>query len=241
MYYFLEHCTNLINQQGSIFFSLFLGGLLGSLNHCVGMCSPFVLAQISCNEQPKFLLQKIYGASLIPYHTGRITTYILLAVITSAFSLHIIASPVGQFIIALLLGTAGLLFIINAIPTFFTKLQSFSVFNITSVISVLMRPLSHNNDFLSRYFFGIILGFLPCGLVFAALMLTSTMHNLGLAALGMLLFGLGTVPALFCVALFGQTMFKKWQNALRRISQVIMVLNGIMLIVMAIDKMMILM
>jgi uncharacterized protein len=225
-------------MQGSIFVSLFLGGLLGSLNHCVGMCSPFVLAQISShkNDAPILSLQKISNASLIPYHLGRITTYVFLSVLVSLFSFQIIGSSFGQFMIALLLAGAGTIYIMNAFPQISLKFKNIMVFDVASVMSVLINPLSQNTGYLARYFLGIILGFLPCGLVFAALMLTITIGNITLSALGMMLFGLGTVPALFIVALLGNVIFKKWQKNFIKISQIIMAFNGVTLLFMAIQK-----
>ena len=43
---------------------------------------------------------------------------------------------------------------------------------------------------------GMLLGFLPCGLLYAALLIAGSAEPLT-AGTGMLLFGLGTVPALF--------------------------------------------
>lgn len=236
--YLLEHCGSIINTQGSIFLSLFLGGLLGSLNHCVGMCSPFVLAQISSHktDTPILLLQKISNASLIPYHLGRITTYVFLSVLVSLFSFQIIGSPFGQFIIALLLAGAGIIFIINAFSKINLTFKNMKLFDVASVMSVLINPLSQNKGYLARYFLGIILGFLPCGLVFAALMITITIGNITLSALGMILFGLGTVPALFIVALLGNVIFKKWQKNFIKISRIIMVFNGLSLLFIALQK-----
>ena len=236
--YLLEHCGSIINMQGSIFLSLFLGGLLGSLNHCVGMCSPFVLAQISThkNDAPILLLQKISNASLVPYHFGRITTYVFFSVLVSLFSFQIIGSYFGQFMIALLLAGAGIIFIMNAFPQISLKFKNVKVFDVASAMSVIINPLSKNKGYLARYFLGIVLGFLPCGLVFAALMLTVTIGNITLSALGMMLFGLGTVPALFAVAFLGQTFFKKCQKNFIKISQIIMTFNGLTLLFMAIQK-----
>jgi hypothetical protein len=241
MDYFLQHCSGIIEQQGNIFLSLFLGGLLGSLNHCVGMCSPFVLMQIaSCNEQPTSFLQKIYGAALVAYHTGRITTYVMLAFVTSLFSLQIVGGVLGQFFIAVLLALAGILFIMNAIPSLSFFGHGVSLFDISGVFARLINPLLRSRHFISRYLLGIVLGFLPCGLVFAALMVTTSMNHAGTAALAMACFGLGTVPALVCVALFGQVIIKKWQNNFKKLSQIMLVLNGLFLLFMAFKKIMIL-
>ena len=52
----------------------------------------------------------------------------------------------------------------------------------------------------SRYLFGMANGLLPCGLVYAALALPVALGSAPLGALAMVLFGLGTVPALATLA-----------------------------------------
>jgi hypothetical protein len=52
----------------------------------------------------------------------------------------------------------------------------------------------------SRYLFGMANGLLPCGLVYAALALPVALRSVPLGALAMVLFGLGTVPALATLA-----------------------------------------
>jgi len=53
---------------------------------------------------------------------------------------------------------------------------------------------------------GVFVGILPCGLTYNALIATFTLRPLS-GALLMLSFGLGTVPGLLALALFGQTLF----------------------------------
>ena len=52
----------------------------------------------------------------------------------------------------------------------------------------------------SRFLFGMANGLLPCGLVYAALALPVALGSAPLGALAMVLFGLGTIPALATLA-----------------------------------------
>src|SRR3990167_133338 len=69
--------------------SLFLAGLAGSLVHCVGMCGPFVLGQVMADATAGTAgnygeWRRLAGASLIPYHLGRLTTYTMLGAAAGA-------------------------------------------------------------------------------------------------------------------------------------------------------------
>jgi sulfite exporter TauE/SafE len=52
-----------------------------------------------------------------------------------------------------------------------------------------------------RYAFGIVNGFLPCGLVYATLSIPVATGNPGEGALAMIAFGIGTTPVLSAIAL----------------------------------------
>ena len=61
--------------------------------------------------------------------------------------------------------------------------------------------MAGNRGLLTRYGFGVAVGLLPCGLVYAALAVPVAIANPAWGALAMLAFGIGTVPALSVVAL----------------------------------------
>ena len=74
-----------------------------------------------------------------------------------------------------------------------------------------------------------ILGFMPCGLVIAALMAASTASGPLPAAMAMLSFGLGTVPVLVAVAWGGGWIKRRWSGQVRVLSGVLMAVNGLAL------------
>jgi hypothetical protein len=51
------------------------------------------------------------------------------------------------------------------------------------------------------YLFGMVWGWLPCGLVYSALALAATAGDISQSALTMLFFGLGTLPAVMGVGI----------------------------------------
>ena len=79
---------------------------------------------------------------------------------------------------------------------------------------------------------GLALGLLPCGLVYAALAAASASGAL-LGGLGMLAFGLGTVPALVVVGLLGHAAARHWQTAANRAAPWVLAGNGLLLLALA--------
>ncbi len=70
----------------------------------------------------------------------------------------------------------------------------------------IIKKLSKNDSWINGYFLGIILGFIPCGMLYGAFLLACSASNAFFAISGMVLFGLATFPALFCVSLFGRSL-----------------------------------
>jgi len=219
---FLGSCLENVNLAYGLPFGLFLMGLVSGFTHCVGMCGPFVMAQSGH-------LEKTRDAMLIPYHIGRITTYVILAIImASLVNMIVFFSPVRVLIIAPLLALAGLLFIVNAIP----KLQI--IFPWANELHFGQRHVQKlfsksNNRFLT----GMILGLMPCGMVMGAIMASATASTYGATAMAMMAFGVGTMPALILTAIGGQKLQQKFPNKIPVIRSVFMVWSGLWLFAMA--------
>ena len=103
-------CLHQITQDYGLALSLLIAGLVGSVTHCVVMCGPFILSQTGD-------VTKIKDTALVPYHLGRMTTYILLSVFTySIFSLVFVYSDFKSMLAAPMLFLAGTIFIVSAFP-----------------------------------------------------------------------------------------------------------------------------
>ena len=79
---------------------------------------------------------------------------------------------------------------------------------------------------------GLALGFLPCGMVYAALAAAASAGPL-LGGAAMLGFGIGTVPALVAVAVLGTAAARRWQQATRAAAPWLLAANGVMLLALA--------
>ncbi|MFA5982758.1 MAG: sulfite exporter TauE/SafE family protein [Methylococcaceae bacterium] len=180
------------------YFVAFVMGLSTSL-HCIGMCGSIIgTLTLSLSEEirnKKSLLLPF----VINYNVGRILSYTIVGALAGAVE-AILSMPLGHghghrllqlFSAAIMLG-AGL-YIAGWFPRFayIEKLGAVAWKRIEPYGRTLVPVKSRTQALL----FGMIWGWLPCGLVYAALTLAATTGNVGKAAFTMLSFGLGTLPA----------------------------------------------
>lgn len=222
-------CFYDITMSHGLYASLFLAGLVGGFTHCIAMCGPFVLSQNSVN--------KLNGLSLLPYHLGRLTTYMFLAVLLSTVvNLAFLFLPVRSLIVAPILITAGVIFLVTAFPalgTIFPWTSRIGTILPYQWIASALNTISQYKTVWGRYIMGLLLGFMPCGLIVSALMAASTAPETMHAAIAMMFFGIGTMPALITVSLTGQAIKQKYPRAMQRISQTAMVWSSLWLFVIA--------
>jgi sulfite exporter TauE/SafE len=180
----------------------FLTGLLGS-GHCIGMCGGLVAA-LSLSETGK--QGGVFFQFL--YNIGRITTYTgigwLVGWLGSAFAY---ANTLAGFTRALLIGS-DLFVIFLGLGS--AGLFAFLKFNIMQLefpgpvqrITAVVVNLKKLPPALAALPLGLIMGFLPCGFLYAMIIAAGQSAGSSNGALMMFFFGLGTLPALF---LFGST------------------------------------
>jgi sulfite exporter TauE/SafE len=206
-------CVHNLSTANGLYLGLFMAGLLGGFMHCTTMCGPFILSQTH-------KLIKLRQAALLPYHLGRITTYIFLAVLFSSFlNLAFLFAPIRSYIIAPLLFTAALLFVLMAFPSLARFFPFLSSIYFSLPMRFLSAPLQKLQQAaipsgLHQYSMGLLLGFMPCGLIVAAIMAAATAPSPLISGVAMSFFGLGTLPALLSVAFFGQTLKQKFPKAM---------------------------
>lgn len=230
---FIGQCIHDVAVSHGLLISLFLAGLVGGMTHCAGMCSPFVLAQVGSDVQ----LQKLGKALLLPYHLGRMTTYVALAVlVSSVVNLSFLFSGLKSLIAAPMLATAAVIFLISAFPrmsVIFPWAANLQVAVPYKFISNISSKLMSNPGVFKRYLLGGLLGFMPCGLVASALLASATAPNAIQAGLAMAAFTVGTMPALILVAFGGGALKYKYPEASLRMSQGAMVISSFWLFALA--------
>ncbi|MFN4082366.1 MAG: sulfite exporter TauE/SafE family protein [Bacteroidia bacterium] len=185
-----------------LYLSAFLTGLFSSL-HCVGMCGPIAFAL----PKKPHSINKIITGRLI-YNFGRIITYSLLGLVFGLFGLGLKLAGFQQSVSII----AGVIIFISAITSIVTKkvIGSTSIFSFFN--STFIKKLFGNASHQSMLAVGIINGFLPCGFVYIALIGSSVTQHAVSGMLFMMLFGLGTLPLMFGVSMFGQFVSQKIRN-----------------------------
>jgi sulfite exporter TauE/SafE len=183
----------------------FLLGLLGSLGHCVGMCSAVVLL---FDRQPIFQNKFAWVFA----HVGRITTYSLLGLLAGALgqtlwsferlqaALSILFAIIAFYMASAFIGltpSPELLFS-GSIQRWGKAMRGFKSASLSA-----------------SYLLGLLWGFLPCGLVLTALIMAMASTNIFQGALTMFIFGLATIPSLFMVRWLASKMTSRvWTRSL---------------------------
>lgn len=206
MYYLLSQIV--FEQYGGIIIAMFFAGLSGGMSHCAGMCGPFVIMQVTqkmdnVNIEKIGIFTRLQGAALLPYHFGRATTYTFIGVASTYLMSNIAQYSVFKWIAFSLLITAAIVMLLSA---FGKNNLLASKFNLSIKIPKNIRinfvkMLFQNPTGLRGYMLGVILGFIPCGLVYSAIMVVSSTGNVAVATIGIVIFSLSTIPGLLLVGL----------------------------------------
>jgi uncharacterized protein len=216
-----------IPWSGGLLVGLFLAGLAGSTMHCVPMCGGFVLGQVAdrmaCLPATRLCeWRRISQGALLSYHLGRLTTYSALGALAGTALSRMLwfgwASPA-----LLLIGAA--LFVAHA--THVLTGPDRAPVGWTRFVARLTRRTA------GGYPLGVVLGFLPCGFLYAALATAAASGGPALGALGMLMFGLGTIPALAAVGVAGHSAGRRWPRAIAAAAPALMLLNAALLTALA--------
>lgn len=216
---------------------LALAGLAGSPLHCAPMCGGFVLGQVAdrmarIEVQGMCEWRRVSAGALVPYHLGRITTYAGLGAVAAWGGGWLAQLP---WVGALLLGIAALLFLAVALRRLGRWLPAPSG-ALTIRISAWLRAPAARIDRtrpMGGYLLGVLLGFLPCGFLYAALAAAAATGSPLAGALGMAAFGAGTVPALIAIGVAGHAAGQRWKAAVTMAAPALLLLNAAMLAALA--------
>lgn len=77
------------------------------------------------------------------------------------------------------------------------------------------------------------MGFMPCGLLYAALMMATTLADPISGMIGMWLFVLGTLPPLMLVGVGTDFATRQWREVMVTAGRVVMAVNGFSLLYIA--------
>jgi len=191
------------------FFAIFGLGVVSSL-HCVQMCGPLVLAYSLPLASPLHWRRLL--AAHAGYNLGRICTYSALGAVAGAaggMAARLVAvTNAGR----ILIGIAMLLAAV-AIAGVFPRanlVQIGSAGGLSRSIGRLLRAPS-------KFKLGLLAGFMPCGLVYAAVLKAVESGSPAAGAMTMMAFGLGTAGALAGIGMVSSAIgcrLSRWSNVL---------------------------
>lgn len=175
-----------------------LMGMFSTL-HCLAMCGS-IIGSLSLSLRREIREQK---SRLLPfvlcYNLGRTTSYAVGGAFAGLLE-HVLSLPFAggqghrllQLMSALVIAAAGL-HVAGRFPRFAYIERAGA--RVWALIEPLGRRLIPVSTLPQAFVFGMIWGWLPCGLVYAALALSATTGDVFRGAATMFAFGLGTLPA----------------------------------------------
>lgn len=193
----------------STMFAVFMVGLLGSA-HCFGMCGGIAAAMGAGSIEPGASKWQAFRKALV-FNLGRIGSYALLGAIVGT-----IVGSVGHIVelkqwgISLRLLTAVMIFFIGL--QYLTNKSYFGWLergggklwqNLTKMMPAKRNSEAAINPAWNTFRTGLLWGWLPCGLVYTVLLTAAASGATFHAALIMLAFGVGTLPALTSITVAG--------------------------------------
>lgn len=203
-------------------------GLAGSV-HCLGMCGGIAAAAGSRSQAGGAGAAGVFAG--ITFNLGRIAAYMMLGAAAGALVGAALGPfPVRPFAIALR-ALAGLLMFAMGL-SLLTGRDLLALERAGGHVWRRLRPLAGRAIGLPapvRFAsLGLLWGFLPCGLVYSALVLAATSGTATLGAATMLAFGAGTLPAMLAVTLAGAAFTRAFSGLrTRRLAGVLMMLFAV--------------
>ncbi|MEW6441293.1 MAG: sulfite exporter TauE/SafE family protein [bacterium] len=195
--------------------ALFLMGAAGT-GHCIGMCGPLVLA---IPGQAGRLFPHLL------YHSGRLSTYAATGAAVGAAGAALtgmagdaaggIVGSVARVQVVCSLFSAAFLLAFGLLrlgilqePAWLARGSPSRIPGFRAVLQAVMAGKSRA----AILAFGWMMGFLPCGLSYAAFAMAMPAGGAGAGALYLLAFGAGTLPGLLLVGTGASSLFRRYRR-----------------------------
>ena len=168
---------------------------------------------------------------ILTYHVGRLISYSLLGLIAGFVGVAIFQSIMSNSAPRIVLGAVLVLIGLAMLGLpLFNQLERVGM-RFWQSLAPLRKKVFPIDSFGKALFAGLLWGFLPCGLVYGALMMAIAGNNIATGAALMFVFGLGTMPMLIATQKTVGMLQSSIKNfRLRQINGVIMMLSGLAVI-----------
>ncbi|MCK5812985.1 MAG: sulfite exporter TauE/SafE family protein [Cocleimonas sp.] len=209
----------------------FFIGLLSTL-HCFGMCGGIVGAlTMSLHPDKRQGVASLLQYTLA-YNLGRMLSYVLAGVIVGVLGQAILS--ITPHFVGLLLRPLLMIFVILLgfyIGGWLPKLALIE--KLGQPIWIILQPIGIKylpvKKIHHAFMFGLIWGWLPCGLVYYALVMAFAQNGIIDSALFMLFFSLGTLaPMLLAGILAGRLVSIQKSKNIRKFNAIALILIGVM-------------
>lgn len=207
-----------------IILSGLITGAVSSL-HCVGMCGPLALALPTGNFSNADKTK-----ALLLYNTGRVFTYATLGLIAGLAGSAFVTGGFQQWLSI----TTGILmlFFVAANTVFknksFARIRLFSAF--FDMLQRFIASLLKNRKPSTFFLIGSANGLLPCSMVYMAVIAALASGTISTSVVFMLCFGLGTVPFMFALPWFGQSISYPVRNKIKMLFPYVLSVLAVLLI-----------
>lgn len=205
-------------------YTALLFGLISSF-HCIGMCGPIaMMLPIDRSNQAKKVFQ------ILLYHLGRLTAYGMLGLFFGILGKGLFLAGFQQKL-SIFVGIMMIIFVI--VPEKKLAQYNFS----KPIYKLISKVKSHLGAQFKRkspdalFTIGLLNGFLPCGLVYAALFGAIAMQSELLGVAYMVLYGIGTIPMMSAVVLLSNFITVPVRNRIQKLIPIVVILIGSLFIV----------
>lgn len=203
--------------------SAFIFGLVSSL-HCIGMCGPIaMMLPVDHNNPAKKVIQ------IMLYHSGRLMAYMTLGLVFGILGKGLYLAGLQQQMSII----AGILMIVVVlVPEKILARYNFSkpVYRIIAKVKSSLGNQFKKKSYKALFTIGLLNGFLPCGLVYAALFGAIAMQSETFGVFYMLLYGLGTIPMMSTVVYVSNWISQPIRNKIGKIIPYVAVCIGMLFI-----------
>ena len=219
-----------------LYLVLLVTGFTVGFGHCIGMCGPIVVSLSLNLKGNKVLIPHLF------YHAGRVITYGVLGGLAGVLgSFTLLASSIVSLQKAVLIFAGVLVLLMGLAMAGWIPLgRIFGDADAgSSVLAKWFHRLSSAKSPIAYLPLGLLLGLLPCGPVYTALMASAragmNAHSAFqgfLSGMGMMVvFGMGTIPSLLLVGKLSSLGWIRSRRLIYKAGSVLMVLVGIYFII----------
>lgn len=207
-------------------------GLLTSI-HCVGMCGGLMLTQCvdagTANEKPK---AKTVFAPPLFYNLGRIISYTAIGAIIGGVGQVLSFSGFLKGLIPIIGGVFMIVLALNTLGVFpFLRHIHFGLPN--RAVKMLVGNSKQDGQTVHTrgpLVLGLLTGLMPCMPLQMAQAFALTTRSVGMGALVMLIFAVGTVPGLFALGSLSAFANRRFKTAMVQLSAVVIVFLGVFMV-----------